>query len=76
MQKRFIAGATCPQCQQQDSLRAWTDADGAHWRDCVDCGYVEKQQIQVTATASLKTRVDPQQEEQQTIRIITPPTSD
>ena len=40
MKKRFIAGATCPECNAQDTIIAYQDKDGNHC-SCVDCGYHE-----------------------------------
>ncbi|HAS63240.1 MAG TPA: DNA-binding protein [Vibrio sp.] len=41
MKKRFIAGASCPQCQQQDSLRWWIE-NNIELVECVDCDYHEQ----------------------------------
>ncbi|WP_075182590.1 YheV family putative zinc ribbon protein [Pantoea sp. 1.19] len=38
MRKRFIAGATCPQCQQQDTLALWREND-VDVVACVTCGH-------------------------------------
>ena len=38
MKKRFIAGASCPKCQQQDSLRWWIE-NNIELVECVDCHY-------------------------------------
>ena len=38
--KRFIAGAVCQACGQQDKVRAWDDVNAkAMYRECVACGY-------------------------------------
>jgi len=36
--KRFIAGAVCPDCAAQDSIRVWQEA-GIWQRECVRCGH-------------------------------------
>lgn len=36
--KRFIAGAVCPSCGQQDSVRMYTE-NGENYRECVECHY-------------------------------------
>ena len=36
--KRFIAGAVCPACSEQDKLMMWSEDDVPH-RECVACGY-------------------------------------
>lgn len=38
--KRFIAGAICPACNTQDSVKMWTQDDTPH-RECVSCGYTD-----------------------------------
>ncbi|GAB2637966.1 YheV family putative zinc ribbon protein [Vibrio panuliri] len=38
MKKRFIAGASCPKCQQQDTLRWWIE-NNIELVECVDCDY-------------------------------------
>lgn len=46
--KRFIAGAVCPSCSEMDKLRAWRDDDlGFQYRECVACGYQDKQSTTV-----------------------------
>lgn len=39
--KRFIAGASCPECSQQDSLRWWIDHN-VEWVECVECEFKEQ----------------------------------
>ncbi|MCV5837059.1 YheV family putative metal-binding protein, partial [Escherichia coli] len=39
--KRFIAGATCPQCSQQDTLRWWIE-NNIELVECVECDYTEQ----------------------------------
>ena len=38
MKKRFIAGAVCPRCAQQDKIVMY-DSDNQRVRECVNCGY-------------------------------------
>lgn len=38
--KRFIAGAVCPACSAQDTVKMW-DEDGVPHRECVSCGYID-----------------------------------
>jgi hypothetical protein len=40
--KRFIAGATCPECNQLDSI-ALTLENGVETLRCVSCGYTQTQ---------------------------------
>lgn len=57
--KRFIAGATCPGCNEIDSLLLNIDDQGV---ECVDCGYTqtarerdhEKKHTQVSQSAVKK----------------------
>ncbi len=42
LKKRFIAGATCKQCQKQDVIRWCKDSEtDQEWIECVSCGYHE-----------------------------------
>ncbi len=41
MKRRFIAGATCPECKQQDKVVMFDDEDHQRWRECVSCGFKE-----------------------------------
>ncbi|CAH0524572.1 hypothetical protein VHP8226_00410 [Vibrio hippocampi] len=41
MKKRFIAGAVCPKCSQQDSLRWWIEQN-IEWVECVECQFTEQ----------------------------------
>lgn len=50
--KRFIAGATCPQCKDQDSLMLFFENNVEQMR-CVSCGY---QEAQTTKAVSQQTR--------------------
>ncbi|MTT50854.1 YheV family putative metal-binding protein [Alcanivorax sp. VBW004] len=37
MKRQFIAGATCPECGQQDKIQRIIDGD-IQWMECVACG--------------------------------------
>ncbi|MFM2479230.1 YheV family putative zinc ribbon protein [Celerinatantimonas sp. MCCC 1A17872] len=39
MKRRFIAGASCPKCHQQDTLAIESDSQGHDRVKCVHCGY-------------------------------------
>lgn len=39
--KRFIAGASCPSCQQQDTLMWWTE-NNIELVECVECDFKEQ----------------------------------
>jgi uncharacterized metal-binding protein (TIGR02443 family) len=39
LQRRFIAGAVCPQCSEIDKIVMYDDAAGQRVRECVRCGY-------------------------------------
>lgn len=76
--KRFIAGAVCPKCAEMDRLVTYTDA-GDTFKECVACGFLEKQLVQVE-TSELNTRVNhlpedeqPDDEVAQIVNIIQPP---
>ncbi|MGR5325564.1 YheV family putative zinc ribbon protein [Vibrio sp. DNB22_17_1] len=43
--KRFIAGASCPQCSQQDTLRWWIEHN-IELVECVDCDFTEQREPQ------------------------------
>lgn len=38
--KRFIAGATCPQCKVQDRTVTY-HSEGKDYRECIACGFSE-----------------------------------
>ncbi len=40
MKKRFIAGATCPDCQKMDTLVTF-ESEGVRVFECVECGHRE-----------------------------------
>lgn len=37
IKRQFIAGASCPECQQQDKIQRVIDGD-TMWMECVSCG--------------------------------------
>ena len=37
MTRQFIAGATCPECGQQDKIQRVIE-DDRQWMECVSCG--------------------------------------
>lgn len=41
IKKRFIAGANCPKCSSQDSLRWWVE-NSIEMVECVECDYIDK----------------------------------
>lgn len=43
--KRFIAGASCPNCQTQDTLRWWVE-NNIELVECVECDYTEQRKPQ------------------------------
>lgn len=63
MGKRFIAGAVCPNCQQQDTLALWQHQPIEHVQ-CVACGHQMQQ--------SEKGHSTPPVAEHQVIAIFTP----
>jgi uncharacterized protein len=40
IRKQFIAGAICPACNAQDSIKMW-NVEGTPHRECVSCGYTD-----------------------------------
>ncbi|CAG8998876.1 MAG: hypothetical protein CENE_00836 [Candidatus Celerinatantimonas neptuna] len=46
MKQRFIAGAVCPKCHEQDSLAVTVDDSGHSEVICVVCGYREQQPVE------------------------------
>lgn len=54
--KRFIAGAVCPRCAEMDRLVTY-EQDGDVFKECVECGYSEKQLAQIEIN-ELTTRVN------------------
>ncbi|MGF1765088.1 YheV family putative zinc ribbon protein [Aliivibrio kagoshimensis] len=41
IKKRFIAGAVCPSCSTQDTLRWWME-NNIEWVECVQCDHKDK----------------------------------
>ena len=39
--KRFIAGAVCPSCGAQDTVRMYQQ-EAKEYRECVDCGFSDE----------------------------------
>lgn len=56
IKKRFIAGAVCPRCGEMDRLVTFEE-DGKSVKECVSCGFSEKQLAQVEMK-ELDTRVN------------------
>ena len=56
MIKRFIAGAVCPRCSERDKLRAWINAEGTQYRECVRCGFEDA--IYAQPPGEIETRVN------------------
>ena len=68
--KRFIAGAVCPKCAEMDRLVSYTNDEGT-FKECVACGFMEKQIVQV-AQNELETRVNhvDQHDEDQEVQVV------
>ncbi len=58
VRKRFIAGAVCPGCGEQDKLVVYLQEGEAETRECVACGFTEKMGSDEMKT-ELPTRVAP-----------------
>ena len=57
--KRFIAGAICQNCGEQDKLRAWVDRDEKVMRrECVACSYKDSIALETGDTKEIQTRVN------------------
>ncbi len=73
--KRFIAGATCPRCQQVDKIFTYED-DQDKWRACANCDFVEAfgaSSVAATQTPTeLPTRVNQNRSGEQTLAHETP----
>lgn len=60
--KRFIAGAVCPRCGEQDTLRMHRDDEREH-RECVRCDFADSLRLDgEPEVAELETRVTPKAE--------------
>ncbi|MFL0811250.1 MAG: YheV family putative metal-binding protein [Agarilytica sp.] len=72
--KRFIAGAVCPKCGEQDVLMMYRKEDVDH-RECVECGFADEMRFQA-ASRELETRVNVTEEEKksetQAVKILPP----
>ena len=53
--RRFIAGAVCPRCSEMDKMVIFGNDEGL-FRECISCGYKDKQEE--APTAELETRVN------------------
>lgn len=75
MVMRFIAGATCPACGEQDSIRAEIKAD-LQYRECVACGFTETVDPNAQPVQQPVSRVSPKidDEGRQVVRILQAPT--
>ncbi len=70
--KRFIAGASCPQCQQIDKL--YIDSqNGQRYRACVSCGFREQMRFENTPR-EMETRVNKalQGTEERVVKLLDP----
>ena len=72
--KRFIAGAVCPRCNQMDKLVVFNE-DGKDFRACVSCDFREQMFMQ-GAPRELETRVNLSPVERrvdvQTVKLVDP----
>ncbi len=70
MPKRFIAGARCPHCNDQDSLYV-EDVGDRKFRACVSCDFREEMRFD-NPVRELDTRVskNPQKTEVQVVRML------
>lgn len=59
--KRFIAGAVCPKCAEQDVLTVYRIGDD-EFRECVECGFEDKMVFK-SQMRELGTRVNTTEEE-------------
>lgn len=73
--KRFIAGAICPACGEQDKLYLVDGEDGQRVRACVRCDFSERQRFELSS-AELDTRVNRSREQVeqsvQLVKLLTP----
>lgn len=73
MPMRFVAGAVCPQCGEQDTLQLDTDApEGQPYRACVECGFTEEGAAESESPAVPGARFDEQsgKDDRQVVRIL------
>jgi len=71
--KRFIAGAVCPKCAAEDRIQAYKE-EGVQYRECVECGFKERENFGTSSQRPLATRVSDGMEdvEAQPINLIDP----
>lgn len=72
--KRFIAGATCPQCKAVDRIVVYRDGD-MDYRECVECGFKDAMRFRQTVRemqTRVNTTVEQVRAETQTVRLIDP----
>ncbi|WP_370980496.1 YheV family putative zinc ribbon protein [Agaribacterium sp. ZY112] len=60
--KRFIAGAVCPACKQEDKIQLWLE-NGLNVFQCVSCGHREEQAVDGSSTQA-------KQDESQPLRFV------
>ncbi|MDC0660988.1 YheV family putative zinc ribbon protein [Marinobacter sp. SS21] len=60
--KRFIAGAVCPRCAEMDKIVMYSNDEG-QFRECVACGYSDKQGEAEPQVTELDTRVNQRKNE-------------
>jgi uncharacterized metal-binding protein (TIGR02443 family) len=58
--KRFIAGAVCPECKKQDTLRWWQEND-VEMVECVECHHTDRRVPQSVAESE---QLSPQTKQQ------------
>ncbi|MBD1387969.1 YheV family putative metal-binding protein [Neiella sp. HB171785] len=59
--RRFIAGASCPKCNEQDSL-AMVMTDDSSYVECVECGHVQHEPGSDNQTPGLIATFNPNQD--------------
>ncbi|MCC4800212.1 metal-binding protein [Enterovibrio norvegicus] len=65
--KRFIAGATCPECKESDTLRWWKEHH-VEVIECVKCGHVDRR----SPLSEEKDEHRPEEQDAQVIGIFKP----
>lgn len=72
--KRFIAGASCPKCSEQDKVYTYEDED-KKYRACTRCDFNEEMRFEMQK-AELETRVNrvskPDSEPAQVVKMLDP----
>ena len=72
--KRFIAGARCPKCSEQDKIFTYEE-DDKKYRACTRCDFNEEMRFEMEKT-ELKTRVnrtpEPKGEPAKVVRLLDP----